>query len=174
MRFFSFSHDTTSLLVEGKTSDYFKYTGAAIDGAETVELVDYNSIPILNQFTAGSTIEKMSSSTFRAISCTELKLYITGDASGVTITKATLAGTGNIKNDCKIEKGSDGRYFVRVSNLYAYELDKEITITFSDDSVKHFSVCDYIRSILKNSTSEISKRMVSALYLYNKAVVDFD
>ena len=155
-------------------SDYFKYTGAVIDGAETVELVDYNSIPILNQFTAGSTIEKMSSSTFRAISCTELKLYITGDASGVTITKATLAGTGNIKNDCKIEKGSDGRYFVRVSNLYAYELDKEITITFSDDSVKHFSVCDYIRSILKNSTSEISKRMVSALYLYNKAVVDFD
>lgn len=155
-------------------SDYFKYTGAVIDGAETVELVDYNAIPILNQFTAGSTIEKMSSSTFRAISCTELKLYITGDASGVTITKATLAGTGNIKNDCKIEKGSDGRYFVRVSNLYAYELDKEITITFSDGSVKHFSVFDYIRSVLKNNTSEISKRMVSALYQYNRAVADFE
>ena len=163
-----------SVLNYGKAaSDYFSYKGAAIDGAETAEPVDYNAIPVLNQFTAGSTIENMGSSAFRAISCTELKLYITGDASGVTITKATLAGTGNIKKDCKIEKGSDGRYFVRVSNLYAYELDKEITLTFSDGSVKHFSVFDYIRSILKNSTSETSKRMVSALYQYNRAVADF-
>ena len=92
----------------------------------------------------------------------------------MTITKATLAGTGNIKNDCKIEKGSDGRYFVRVSNLYASELDKEITLTFSDGSVKHFSVFDYILSVLKNNTSETSKRMVSALYQYNRAVVEFE
>ena len=164
-----------TVLNYGKAAfDYFNYKGAAIDGAETAELVDYNAIPILNQFAAGSIIEKMSSSAFRAISCTELKLYITGDASGVTITKATLAGTGNIKNDCKIEKGSDGRYFVRVSNLYASELDKEITLTFSDGSVKHFSVFDYILSVLKNNTSETSKRMVSALYQYNRAVVEFE
>lgn len=159
-----------SIINYGRASyDYFSYTGQALgEGFEKPE-ADADSIPDVDVMTPGTKIENVVSTSFRAISRTELRLYVSGSPEAVSVSKAEISGE-DVTEDVKMDKTDDGRYFIRVSSIYPADLDKTITITLSDGTMMNYSAANYIKSTLKSqTTSESLRNLSNALYYYNAA-----